>query len=326
MKIIKLAFAFLAISFSSLTFSLTDEEVETNLLNGVKQTHRLYNLALENEATRQAFGVCMKKMDIFIDDIISEKENSKSTLFRTSEKNQVDQLIWQFQMIKQYEGLAGCFSRWLLLLAHFEFPIGEVLGAVEDGTAPPSDQELESLISDYEESFYSTIATFLVYSTTDIFIANGPWTLSETDMNNMWSSMSNMLGLSGELRAQAYIEMSEKASTSSALANNIIVNQQTQIFNKIYGLISNTVHAFSFNNLSLNNWEGQIKTLNDRNIAPKSTIEGLKIEAEKVFNFMNCKAVDDKIIKFIEKNDISVQQGQGFLNPMGMDFRICNFY
>jgi hypothetical protein len=120
--------------------------------------------------------------------------------------------------------------------------------------------------------------------------------------------------------------MNEKASTTSALANNIIVNQQTQIFNKIYGLVSNTVHSFSFSTLSLNNWEYQIKRLNDVNWFPKSTIEGFKIEAEKAFNFMNCKAPDDKIVKFSEKNDISVQQGQGFLNPMGMDFRICKFY
>ena len=326
MKIIKLAFALLTISFSSLTFSLTETEIRANLLKGVQQTHRLYNLALENEATRQAFGVCMKETDIFIDNMISENEQSKSSLFRTSEKNQVDQVIWQLQIVKPHEGLAGCFSRWLLLLAHFEFPIGEILGAVEEGSKPPSDQELEILISDYEESFYSTIATFLVYSTTDIFLANGPWTLSASDMNNMWSSMSNMLGLSGEVRAQTYNEMNEKASTTSALANNIIVNQQTQIFNKIYGLVSNTVHSFSFSTLSLNNWEYQIKRLNDVNWFPKSTIEGFKIEAEKAFNFMNCKAPDDKIVKFSEKNDISVQQGQGFLNPMGMDFRICKFY
>ncbi len=102
-------------------------------------------------------------MEAWIDGEIAKMRQKKAALFRISEKNAADQEIWTNEALQNQTAINACFTRWFAVLHHYDFPVAKILLPFEDGgaSAPPSDEELDRVISDFDSSFYKAMATFL---------------------------------------------------------------------------------------------------------------------------------------------------------------------
>lgn len=225
------AVIFLLISSNVMAQKATEAEMRKQSVKNWGQNLQILNLALVNEESRAAFKTCVNNTDNTIREQISAAKAQREATFRKSEKAEYTAAINQleFRTALHLDSLSSCHARWLMILAHYDFPTVEMADIREATPNKIPDAALQSIIDDYDENFYVVMSSYFLSPTPDEFLASGPWAATDEDFRNMYDSVASGIGLTETMKRQA----EQQALETQRFLNNTASVARATLFNSM---------------------------------------------------------------------------------------------
>jgi len=297
-----LAVAFLLIGVNATAQNATLAEKQKQVFKNLGQNFKVLNLALADEESRDAFKACINNTGQRIKDEIKAAKARREATFRKSEKDEYTAAINQaeFRNALHLDSLTSCHVRWLMLLAHYDFPTANMADIFEATPNKISDSELQTIIDDYDENFYIVISSYLLIPTVDEFLSSGPWAATEEDFQNMYDAVASGIGLTEAMKRKG----AQEALETQKFMDNALLVARSNAFNK---MISQDNGAGSLFDIVVTNLvdgpspvrEGVLQITKEEAIT-----DWFMKEATQLQNYLGCGQMsqekNDELVKLIE--------------------------